>query len=127
MRVLDKILVVVCIASVAGVLIWSGVVLTTFYGSGANVITPQVMPMQCGVSFDIVFGKQLGHGMWWLFKGPVFLWMLCGVIGVFVFGFYFAISARGPLRRTLTVLCFLCVWIMAVVVGAHRLVEWFMD
>jgi len=85
------------------------------------------MPVQCGESFDIVFGRQLGHGMWWLFTGPIFLWMLCGVIGVFVFGFYFAISARGPLRRTLTVLCFLCVWIMAVVVGAHRLVEWFMD
>jgi len=85
------------------------------------------MPVQCGESFDIVFGRQLGHGMWWLFKGPVLLWMLAGVIGVFVFGVYFAISARGPLRRTLTVLCFLCVWIMAVLVGTHRLVEWFMD
>lgn len=133
MRVLDKILVILAIFSIAGVLIWSSVSLVIYYVSGANKVPPpSVRPLNYIASFESVFGYGFGSGLGILFKAAI--WLILGSApAIFILGFYFAITGKGPLRRTLTALCFFCSWICALILamlasalstGMHELHEW---
>ena len=108
MRLRDKILAALCILSVAGVVIWSSVICWAGW-HGAAYKPPDQPPAGFWV-FGSEWARFLNY--WFGGIGPVFLWMALGTPGVFIFGLYFCISKRAPLRRAMMLLCFLATWVI---------------
>jgi len=108
MRIFDKIAIVLCILSVVGVVLWSSVVCWAGW-NGAAYKTPDQPPAGFWV-FGSDWARFLNH--WFGKNGLVFRWMVLGMPGVFIFGLYFCISKRAPLRRAMMLLCFLATWVI---------------
>jgi len=108
MRLFDKIAIALCVFCVAGVIIWSSAVFIA--ASNGAMDSLGNLPPQGFWVFGAGWGTFLNN--WFRWARPVFFWMQMGLPGVFIFGLYFCISRRVPLRRAMMLLCFLATWVI---------------
>jgi len=130
MSVLKRITVVLGFLSVLGVLLWAALFITIFYTPDKNAHWMHV-PGYYNDDYPLVSVQyalyERGGDTLLTVAGLLSYWMLGGAIGVLIFGFYFAFTAKTRVQRVLMALCFLCVWVGVVVCYIPGLIEWFLD